>query len=170
MNRMINNDKRNQPSALFSIQSNDCRVHMKRIVVSTCVEDDSYYQGPFWLIADSYQSIVDGQFTLIGQQYMSDYDGNYLYEDVELSKHAKTHEYAWMTNYATEYPPHSDYTYYPRGRVAIYKGKAYIHINSRCNLKKVISTIKEAYHIERLDLQIDENDVYQGSHYTFKLP
>lgn len=62
-----------------------------------------------------------------------------------------------------------EYDYYPRGRVSVYNGKAYININSICNTPKVIDSILSFYCIRDLDYEISYNDVNQGSHYDFKL-
>ncbi len=62
-----------------------------------------------------------------------------------------------------------DYTYYPRGRVNVYKGVAYVNINSLMNCPHIIDAIIEASNIGKLELELDFKDAYQGSHYDFKL-
>ena len=54
--------------------------------------------------------------------------------------------------------------YYPRGRVAIYKGIAFIHINSLCNVPKVIHEIISEYELYKLEIEVELNDEVQGSH------
>ena len=61
------------------------------------------------------------------------------------------------------------YNYYPRGRVAIYQGIAFIHLNSRCNTPNVVDTIVRSYNLDKLEIELDLNDTYQGSHYDFQL-
>lgn len=129
-------------------------------------EDDLYYQGPFWIIADSFRDIQLGKFSLLGEKYLSDYGGNY--KETNLSKSARTHKKIWDSKYKSQYG-NVEYTYYPRGRVAIYQGTAYIHINSKCNIPSIIDTIVKEYSIDKLTLEIDLNDTYQGSHYDFQL-
>lgn len=138
---------------------------MKRYISATRKEDDTYYQGPFWIVADCFKDIHRGNFEIIGDKLLSDYDGNYLGE--RTSKSAKTHKKVW-DNYAAHYG-NVDYIYYPRGRVAIYQGTAFIHINSKCNMPKVIDAVVEMYNLAKLEIEIDLNDTYQGSHYDFEL-
>lgn len=129
-------------------------------------EDDLYYQGPFWIIAESFKDILRGDFKIIGEKYVCNYDGNYT--DDKTSKNQKTHKYLWNNKYKLQYNQ-DDYTFYPRGKVSIYQGTAFIHINSRCNIPKVIDKIINDYNISKLEIEIDLNDTYQGSHYDFKL-
>ena len=137
---------------------------MKRVIASK-KEDEYYFQGPFWIVADTFKDVHRGRFELIGEKYLCDYDGNYIQDDT--SKSAKTHRVAWK-QYAQQFGT-DDYTYYPRGRVAVYDGTAFIHINSKCNIPSVIDAIIDEYNISKLEIEVDLNDVYQGSHYDFKL-
>ena len=62
------------------------------------------------------------------------------------------------------------FDYLPRGRVAITtNGLAFIHLNSRTNIPKVIDKIIDIYNLHKLSIEIDLNDIYQGSHYNFQL-
>lgn len=138
---------------------------MKKVIVSSRKEDDYYYQGPFWIIADCFKDIHRGKFEIVGEKFLSDYNGNYIGE--ATSKSQKTHKKVWE-ELKSQYKD-VDYTYYPRGRVAIFKGTAFIHINSKCNIPYVVNAITHEYNIEKLDIEVDLNDVYQGSHYDFGL-
>ena len=129
-------------------------------------EDDLFYQGPFWIIANSFLDILRGNFSIIGSKFECNYAGNYINND--KSKSQKTHKIIWRDNYAKIYNT-DDFMFYPRGRVSIYNGIAFIHINSRCNLPKIIDSIVDEYNLNKLDVEIDCNDTYQGSHYDFKL-
>ena len=138
---------------------------MKKLVVGTRKEDELYYQGPFWIIADSFKDIHRGKFKLIGEQLLTDFSGNYIND--ATSKSQKTHKKVWE-EYKSQYKD-VDYTFYPRGRVAIYEGTAFIHINSKCNIPSVIDAIIDMYHLDKLEIEVDLNDTYQGSHYDFQL-
>lgn len=135
-------------------------------ITCTRKEDELYYQGPFWIVAEKFIEIHRGHFELIGEKFACDYEGNYLKSD--LSKSKRTHKKIWQEEYASEYGE-EDYTFYPRGRVAICDGVAFIHINSKCNIPSVIDKIIQEYGISKLEIEIDLNDTYQGSHYNFKL-
>lgn len=139
---------------------------MKTYIIGTRKEDEIYYQGPFWIIADSFKDIHRGKFQIIGEPLPCNYSGEYIGD--ATSKSAKTHKRIWKSEYSDKYDI-DDYTYYPRGRVAVYEGTAFIHLNSKCNIPSVIDRIVDMYKIEKLDIEIDLNDVYQGSHYDFKL-
>ena len=97
------------------------------IITEVRKEDDLYYQGPFWIIGNNFLSILKGNFDIIGELYPCDYNGDYISNTV--SKNAKTHKKVWdkLKQYYSNVP----YTHYPRGRVSIYKGVAFIHINSK---------------------------------------
>ena len=134
-------------------------------ILATRKEDELYYQGPFWIIADTFKDIHRGNFELLGEKLECNYNGDYIGE--LTSKSQKTHKKIW-SKHAARYND-VDYTYYPRGRVAIYQGTAFIHINSKCNVPSVIDAVVDAYNLEKLDIEIDLNDTYQGSHYDFQL-
>ena len=129
-------------------------------------EEDTYYQGAFWILADSVKDIYRGNYTLIGNKLLSDYNGNYV-EKID-SKKALTHKRLW-SEYAPEGLKDKDYTYLPRGRVAIYEGTAFIHLNSRMNMPELVDAIIEMYSLNKLEIELDFNDAYQGSHYDFQL-
>lgn len=134
-----------------------------RVLNETRKEDDLYFQGAFWIKADSFKDIMHNNFDLIiGSKILSDYSGNYV--DEIQSKNSLSHKNLW--NNVSD--GHS-WTYYPRGRVAIYNGTAYIHLNSKCNTPEIIDRITKEYNLDKLDIDIDLNDTYQGSHYDFEL-
>lgn len=128
-------------------------------------EDDYYYYGPFWIIAESLKDIFQGNFKIEGEKFICDYNGN---DEAKTTKPQKTHRVIWRNTFADKYNT-DDYTYYPRGRVAIYNGTAFIHLNSKCNLPKVVDSIINEYNLHNIEIVVEENDTYQGSHYDFKL-
>lgn len=135
-------------------------------ILCTRKEDELYYQGPFWIIAESVKDIHRGKFKLIGSKYECDYNGDYFKEGV--SKSQRTHKKIWQTEYQIQFPDR-DYMFYPRGRVSVYDGTAFIHLNSKCNIPSVIDSVISEYGIEKLEIEVDLNDTYQGSHYDFQL-
>jgi hypothetical protein len=64
-------------------------------------EDDLFYQGPFWIIANSFLDILRGNFSIIGSKFECNYAGNYINND--KSKSQKTHKIIWRDNYAKIY-------------------------------------------------------------------
>lgn len=130
-------------------------------------EDDIYYQGAFWIVGDSVKSIKHGAFEIVGVQLPCDFDGNYL-EDVG-SKNSLSHKNLWNREIKRDVNPDVSFDYYPRGRVAIYKGNAWIHLHSVFNQPNIIDTIIDMYNLHKLEYEIDLNDTYQGGHYDFKL-
>lgn len=136
-------------------------------VLAVRKEDDSYYQGAFWIVGDSVKDIKRGNFQIVGVQILSDFNGKYL-EKIS-SKSGLTHRSLWNRTFKKEVNPEVDYNYYPRGRVCIHNGNAYIHLHSLFNQPDIIDRVVQIYHLEKLDVDIDLNDTYQGSHYDFKL-
>lgn len=127
-------------------------------------EDNNYFEGSFWIIADSVDKLLCGYFNIIGQKELTTYEG---IRNRDRNVKLLTHKQLWDSykkNYNNVY-----YDYYPRGRVSVYNGKAYININSICNTPKVIDSILSFYCIRDLDYEISYNDINQGSHYDFKL-
>ena len=137
-------------------------------IEETRKEDKTYYQGAFWIVADSFRDIMKGNFFLEGVMLESDYLGNYI--DYIGSQKPLTHQRLWRDQFSKhKWGEGKEYKYYPRGRVAIHNGVAYIHLNSKCNSPKIIDEIVKTYGLDGLELEIDLNDTYQGSHYEFLL-
>lgn len=135
-----------------------------RILKETRKEDDSYFEGAFWIIADSVHEMLIGNFEIVGECLPTSFDGvRNRDRGVKLQPHQKL----WK-EYRLDYKD-APYDYYPRGRVSVYKGKAYININSICNTPKIIDEIREYYCVDKLDCVVTCNDIEQGSHYDFKL-
>lgn len=126
-------------------------------------EDNNYFEGSFWIIADSVDKLLCGDFNIIGQKELTTHEG---IRNRDRNVKLLTHKQLW-DSYKKDYDV--EYDYYPRGRVSVYNGKAYININSICNTPKVIDSILSFYCIRDLDYEISYNDVNQGSHYDFKL-
>lgn len=127
-------------------------------------EDNNYFEGSFWIIADSVDKLLCGYFNIIGQKELTTYEG---IRNRDRNVKLLTHKQLW-NSYKKNYN-NVCYDYYPRGRVSVYNGKAYININSICNTPKVIDSILSFYCIRDLDYEISYNDINQGSHYDFQL-
>ena len=127
-----------------------------------------YFNGCFWVIADSYKDILLGKFNIDGTRYLVDIDGN---EIEKTSKSSKVHENVWK-DFQTKYPGKGCY-YYPRGRVNIYNGEAYININSKINLPQVIDSIIDYYELHKFNNDeihiFDIDNIQKTSHYDFEL-
>ena len=128
-------------------------------------EDDLYFQGGFWIKGESVREIKKGNFQLIGIKLPTYHSGEYV--NLDRSKSSLTHKRLWSEyNEGYEDKP---FNYLTRGRVAIHKGVAYIHLNSLFNQPSIIDKIIEEYNLDKLELEFDFNDTYQGSHYDFLL-
>lgn len=135
-----------------------------RILKETRKEGDSYFAGAFWIIADSVHEMLIGNFEIVGERLLTSFEG-VRNRDREVK--LQTHQNLWK-EYGLNYKDKS-YDYYPRGRVSVYNGKAYININSICNTPKIIDKIRKYYCVDKLDCVVTCNDIEQGSHYDFKL-
>ena len=128
-------------------------------------ENDYYYKGAFWIIADSVYDILTNNFTIEGSKILCSYESK-LDRTKETRKN-ETHESVWK-NLALKYN-YVPYNYYPRGKVEVYNGIAYININSILNNPNIIDKIRQKYSIEKLEYHVGLNDMNQGSHYDFFL-
>lgn len=127
-------------------------------------EDDLYYEGAFWIKGNSVRDIKKGNYEIIGIKIPCNYMGTPL---TDRSKRSLTHLRLWPEyNKGLENKP---YNYLPRGRVAIYNGVAYIHLNSLFNQPDLVDKLEKEYNLGKLEIDLDFNDTYQGSHYDFLL-
>lgn len=136
-------------------------------ILSVRKDEEYYYEGPFWILSNSVKDIHRGNFELLSVKFVCDYDGN-IVDSGGRSKSGSSHKNIWNRELKHKYDD-VEYNYYPRGRVAIYKGTAFIHINSLCNTPKVINNIVSEYKLDKLDIEVELNDEVQGSHYDFLL-
>lgn len=143
---------------------------MKFKLNETKKEDDLYFNGCFWVIADSFEDIIHNKYTLLCNKYLVDFSGN---EVSPTPKNSKTHFSVWENNFKSQYPGKS-YTYYPRGRVNIYNGKVYINLNSKLMLNPtILDNIYKEYQLQNFkwgtDIETAGIDLIQGNHYDFEL-
>lgn len=137
-------------------------------LTETRKEDDIYYQGPFWIFAESQQKIQEGVFEIKGEKIPVDYEGNYLITGL-IRKGSTSHSSLWSKY---QDAPNRNYTYYPRGRVRIVQGKVYIHLNSKVHTPRVVNAIVDFYGLSRFsapEISVEHDDELQGSHYDFEL-
>ena len=129
-------------------------------------EDDVYFQGAFWIKGDSVKDIIRGNFELICEKRLCDFNG----KDVNIlaSKNSLNHKNLWKNEFGAKHENKS-FDYYPRGRVSIYEGTAFIHIHSILHTPAIVDSIIKEYGIDKLDVEVERNDLLQGSHYDFKL-
>ena len=133
-------------------------------------EDDTYYQGGFWIIGNSVLDILEGKFKIIGHRELSNYNGDYI--DLKQSYKSLTHERLWRDEFGKDFNDNDEklpYNFYPRGRVAIYKGNAIIHLYHLFNNPKIIDAVINYYGVNELNIKVEFNDQTQGSHYDFIL-
>lgn len=127
-------------------------------------EDDLYFQGAFWIAGDSLNAIKEGNFAiLVGSKILSTYYGD-IVSDKNYSKSELTHKKLWKSLNKQE-----EWDCYPRGRVAIDQGTAYVHLNSVCATDAIKDAIVNEYQLNGLRIVYDYNNEYQGSHYNFLL-
>ena len=131
-------------------------------------EDDIYFQGPFWIVSDSQVNINKGKFQIIGEKIPVDFQGNYL-NGLTGKKGSTSHKVLW-NEYKSAFNE-VDFNYFPRGRVRIVSGEVFIHLNSKVNNPKVVNAVIQFYELNKLSssINIEEDDLLQGSHYDFLL-
>lgn len=140
---------------------------MKKQISETRKEDNLYFKGPFWVIASSVHNLLMGDYSLLCEKELCTYEGKL--DRSRPNRKEQTHEQVWnkfKSQYGTGNLP---YNYFPRGRVEVYQGKAYININSLLNKPQIINDILKEYQIENLEYHVFAIDELQGEHYNFKL-
>lgn len=129
-------------------------------------EDEFYFKGPFWCLASSVDELNKGNYILLCDKELCSYEGELNRK--RLNKENQTHEKVWE-NYKQDYE-NVPYNYFPRGRVEVYKGKAYINLNSILNKTKIIDDIRKEYQVDKLYYEVFNIDELQdGGHYSFLL-
>lgn len=128
-------------------------------------EDDTYFCGGFWIIADSLKDIFTGNFILECIKIPCDYNGDYISEI--SSKRELAHKQYWNRYLIDRYGV--EYNYYPRGRVSVHNGVAYINICDKMNIPKVIDTVIKEYHLQKLDIDVEIQENKPGDFYGFTL-
>lgn len=139
---------------------------MRKQITEVRKEDDFYFKGPFWVIAESVKDILSNSYNLLCDKELCTYEGKLDRSRPERKN--QTHEAVWekyKKNFNTDLP----YNYFPRGRVEVYQGVAYINLNSLINKPKIINDILKEYEIESLEYHVYEIDNLQGSHYDYLL-
>lgn len=115
-------------------------------------EEDLYFKGPFWVKGESIDAIKMGSFTIEDYKVPCDFDGNIIQGEDLTHSQIKT-----------------DFDYYPRGRVGIYKGTAYINIHSILNQPDIIDEVINIFNLSKLKVAVKHEDGKAGHHYGFKL-
>lgn len=132
-------------------------------------QDDLYFQGAFWIIADSFENLMKKKdISIIGEKIISDYNGTIIQQI--NSKRSLTHKRLWDEKYKSQLNSDKEYNYYPRGRVGIYNGLAYINIPKKCiSAPHLIDMIRKYYGIEKLNYEVVPQDDDTMDNYDFLL-
>lgn len=154
---------------------------MKQVLNEVRKEDDFYFVGTFWIVGKSISDILHGNLLIVGEKHLVDYEGKAV---GVINRNALTHKRLWrddeeIRNKAAVFSGISteDYTYFPRGRIAIFEGQYYLFLPSEVfNNGKVINAIYSFYSVSSaLEMNIEYNDVSdeerkgQAVHYQPKL-
>lgn len=127
-----------------------CKIHnnlIKELIVIL-------YQGYFWIIGESKKEIRKGNFHLLGQKLPCDENGK-SYRG-QLLNHCQL-----FSKFSNKLNNQLDY--YPRGKVIIYSGRAFILISDSIKCPAVLDRIKELYNLYSLNKFAEETDVdYDG--------
>lgn len=86
------------------------------------------------------------------------------------SKRSLSHKHLWDSKYKTIDQSDKEFNYYPRGRVGISNGVAYINLINDCNYEFVINNIIKEYELDKLEIRKElVNELSDGSHRTHLL-
>lgn len=129
---------------------------------------DKCYSGAFWVVGESLADIKSGNFHLLCYKRLTDYDGN-LCEEIH-SKRSLSHKRLWYDIYREELNSNKPYNFYPRGRVGISKGVAYINIIEDAAVPLITDAIIREYKIDKLKVIIRKSNKFSdGGHRNFLL-
>lgn len=133
--------------------TNGFRLKEAPIPADDLTKEETCFKGPFWVLGSSIDDIKLGNFKLDAYKVPCDFDGNII--EGEERTHSQIMD---------------DYDYYPRGRVGVYKGTAYINIHSILNQPDIIDEIIDAFNLSSLKIVVKHEDSKAGHHYGFKFP
>lgn len=126
------------------------------------------YKGVFWIAGNSVKDILSGNYKLICHKIKSDNIGNML-EKIK-SKRSLSHKRLWNEMYKCKVNADVAFNYFPRGRIAISEGVAFINIIDVCNTQEIIDNIIKEYEIDGLEIRIMSYDGNaDGGHRNFTL-
>lgn len=128
-------------------------------------EDDTYWEGVFWIIADSVEDIFNDKFSIIGDKVLVDYNGKL---QQQYNSSYWTHKQIWDKTYKAKYN-NVPYNYYPRGRVVIRNGKAWINLPREVYLPQIIDAVVAEYNLNKLQIEHSVKDDSENQHYSFQL-
>ena len=129
-------------------------------------EDELYYEGTWWLVANSLSDLLSGRFSIVGEKYPVDFNGKALSSSQTTMME---HKQIWPLLYQFKYGNVS-YDYYPRGRVSILaNGKAFIYMPKKAFTPAVYDAIRKHHNLLKLDVSLQQSSSGDGSHYDFKL-
>lgn len=131
-------------------------------------EEDLYFEGPFWIIAQSMEELNKGNFTILSHPYLVDFWGKPV---MPVPRNESTHEYIWNARYRRSIPDHPyshEYNYYPRGRVVFKEGKVYLNIPSGLPVDLIKEKVAYKFDYDEFD-KVFYKDPTSGNHYTFQL-
>lgn len=132
-------------------------------------EDDLYFSGAFWIVANSFRDILlNNNVTIVGEQLATNYDGSYAQSINSLK--GLTHKRLWRDKFKHIVNTEQEYNFYPRGRVGIHNGLAYINLPVECiSAPHLIDLIRHFYGIEKLEYEVVPQDSAKMDNYSFDL-
>ena len=126
-------------------------------------EDNLYFEGVFWVVADTFEDILNGNFELVSEKFPVDYAG---VRQHKFDKNFWSHKDIWEKKYQSKYGV--GYKYYPRGRIVVRNGKAWMNMHSDIYLQQVVDAVTSEFCIRELEhIPSFKNDA--GSHYDYQL-
>lgn len=128
-------------------------------------EDDLYFQGIFWVVADSFEDILNNNFKLISEKFLVDYSGKL---QQPFDSKFWSHKDIWEKKYETEYNG-VGYKYYPRGRIVVKNGKAWMNMHSDIYLPQIVDAVTSEFQISKLEHIPSFKNGADGSHYDYQL-
>lgn len=137
----------------------------QKSAVESRKEDDLYFEGAFWIIANSLEDIYAGNFEILSEKFLVNYEGKL---QQEFDANTWSHQKIWETKYTNKYQGKS-YKYFPRGRIVVKNGKAYFNCPYEIYLPQVVDAVTKDFCIGKLEHIAATKSSENGSHYDFEL-
>lgn len=131
----------------------------------TKAEDELYFEGVFWIIADSFEDILNGNYKIITKKLLVDYQGELkqVFDGTNW-----THEQIWDKLFKSTYENKS-FDYYPRGRIVVKNGSYWINLPSEIYLPDIIDGLTAEFCLSKLNRKTSIKRSSSGDHYHFEL-
>lgn len=118
------------------------------------------YQGFFWVIAKSFEDILNGNYKILAEKFVAE-------NGKELNKNSRTHKRVWDGKYKKEYGV--AYNYYPRGRITVKNSSYRLYLPPEIYQPDIIDNLTDEFKVGKLKRNTSIKESSKGAPYAFLL-